>query len=503
MLDAGLRLEPERQKVIAEMARYSPDKWHVDWQSLIREGMKASTSGVPFKRTFGSDFPYREVDRHLPTDELNIGLRPSLAQGGLSNVWGAAMLPYSERDLRGWPLQTTDLAPHYEAVVRLTGLAGRQDDLARWAPLYTNTPSALRLSEQAEHLLAHLQRHRSSLARDGWHFGHSRLAVTGAPGTGGSGCVYCRACMYGCPYGYIYNSAATLVQLRAHPRFSYQPDVIVETVAETSGAVTIRGYDRKTLARREWRAERVFSAAGPIATTRLLLWSRQAFGHRVWLRDSQYFLFPLLLPGTRGDPLQESLHTLSQIFVEVMDDRMDSHTVHTQLYTCNDLLVGAVGSALRFRHADRSALARSLARRLAIAQSYLHSDHSSRIAVSLSAPAGGAPPRLRLEAEINPEAARRARQVVWQFVRKARRIGALALPPLLQLTPPGRGHHTGGSFPMRSQPGEFETDLLGRPAGWQRVHAVDSTIFPTIPATTITLSVMANAHRIATSAAQL
>jgi choline dehydrogenase-like flavoprotein len=67
---------------------------------------------------------------------------------------------------------------------------------------------------------------------------------------------------------------------------------------------------------------------------------------------------------------------------------------------------------------------------------------------------------------------------------------------MVQIAEPGRGFHSGGSFPMRKNPGPFETDILGRPHGFQRVHAVDATVFPTIPATTITLSAMANAHRI-------
>jgi choline dehydrogenase-like flavoprotein len=56
---------------------------------------------------------------------------------------------------------------------------------------------------------------------------------------------------------------------------------------------------------------------------------------------------------------------------------------------------------------------------------------------------------------------------------------------------------------MRHQPGPFECDLLGRPVGFRAVHVVDATCFPSIPATTITLSVMANAHRIAAAHAEL
>src|SRR5450756_388635 len=73
---------------------------------------------------------------------------------------------------------------------------------------------------------------------------------------------------------------------------------------------------------------------------------------------------------------------------------------------------------------------------------------------------------------------------------------AVAMSRMLRVGPPGRGFHTGGTFPMRANPGPFEVDVLGRPHGFTRVHVVDSSVFPSLPATTITLSVMANAHRI-------
>jgi choline dehydrogenase-like flavoprotein len=38
---------------------------------------------------------------------------------------------------------------------------------------------------------------------------------------------------------------------------------------------------------------------------------------------------------------------------------------------------------------------------------------------------------------------------------------------------------------------------LGRLAAWDNIHLVDASVFPSVPATTFTLTVMANAHRIA------
>jgi choline dehydrogenase-like flavoprotein len=79
---------------------------------------------------------------------------------------------------------------------------------------------------------------------------------------------------------------------------------------------------------------------------------------------------------------------------------------------------------------------------------------------------------------------------------------AIPVPPALRVGAPGRSFHAGGTFPMRQNPGRFEVDLLGRPTGFSRIHLVDASVFPSLPATTITLSVMANAHRIGSEAAE-
>ena len=71
--------------------------------------------------------------------------------------------------------------------------------------------------------------------------------------------------------------------------------------------------------------------------------------------------------------------------------------------------------------------------------------------------------------------------------------------PFIQKTLPGKGFHSGCSFPMSKKPkkDKNESDLLGRVGGFQNIYVVDSTIFPEIKSTTITLAVMANAYRIA------
>ena len=73
------------------------------------------------------------------------------------------------------------------------------------------------------------------------------------------------------------------------------------------------------------------------------------------------------------------------------------------------------------------------------------------------------------------------KKVLRELLSQTRRLGGIVVPPMLQLAEPGRGYHCGGSMPMRAQPGKFESDMLGRPHGWSRVHAVDASVLPSVP----------------------
>ena len=501
MLDGGLTLEADRIGLVEKLKRSRPEDWTPADLAAYQAGMNPDVGGVPLKLVYGSDFAYREADEHLGVHYDNVGLRPSLAKGGLSTVWGAAMMPYLQRDLNEWPLSHAVLAPHYQAVLQLTGLAACHDQLEELFPLYTRSFTDLRPSRQSQRLLETMERHREALAARGIRFGRSRVAVRGNLPPAEGGCVYCRLCMYGCPYGYIYSSADTVTQWQKHPNFSYQPGVVVTSVRESPEGVEISGFDRLTRAPLVWRCGKVFLAAGTIATTGILLRSLAAYDQTVWLRDSQYFLMPLLLFRKVRGATREWLHALSQAFIEIADPGGQGPTAHIQIYSNNDLISQAVAKAFGPFQGPLGFVVRDLHDRLLVAQGYLHSQHSSRIAVCLKKdPARGAE-RLELRAELNPAARAQVRKLVFKLCRHARLTGALPLPVMLKIAEPGRSFHSGGSFPMSATPRGFQTDLLGRVPGWQSIHAVDATVFPSIPATTITLSAMANAHRIGWEAA--
>ena len=496
LLDGGISLEPSRAELVARMSQTRPEDWTNAQLAQFKTGMEATRRGLPTKLVYGSDFAYRDEERDVRTDYDGVGLRPSLAVGGLSNVWGAAMMPCRPEDTADWPVNAAQLAEHYRAVLGFIGHSARPDDLSGMFPLYTDQPSALDLSTQSRVVLQVMNRNRERLNASGIHFGQARVAVrTRAPGSD-TGCVYCGLCMYGCPYGYIYNSADTLQELRAQERFTYISDLVVTSLEESAGAVRIRGCHRVTRQPFEREASRVFLAAGVIPTAQILLRSMNAYDRQISIKDSQYFLLPMALTRRVRNVRHEALYGLSQLFIEIMDEKISGHTVHLQLYSYSELIGRVIAGALGPLAKPLDFLARELEGRLMLAQGFLHSNESPCIFARLSKSGRTSEDRFELRAEANPGTNRTIRRVVRALMKNARRIGALPLPMLSQIAEPGRSFHSGGTFPMRTHPGAFESDTLGRPNGWKRVHAVDATVLPSVPATTITLPVMANAHRI-------
>ena len=484
MLDAGHSLEPDRAEVVARLSAHPPSSWDAADVRQVKEGVEVSPNGIPLKRLYGSGFPFSTDGAGLEIDCKNAGARPSYALGGLSTVWGAGMLPFHPDDIADWPFDVVELDEPYRHVLSFLPCSGTSDALRNLFPHHANALQELPPSRQGAAFLHDAARASTALARHGITVGQSRLAVQGKK------CVRCGLCLYGCPYALIYNSAFTLTQLRTLPNFRYEPGFVVERLYESNGAVRIEGHDLATQMTRRFEAGRVLLGAGVIPSTAILLASLGDFGDSIRLQDSFYFLLPLLRLAGAPDITQESLHTLAQAFLVMRDPAVCRQFVHFSIYGFNDLMIPSLKASIGSLGGIKALASRAL-----VAGGYLHSSLSPGISMTLDAG------RVLLEGEDSTAATRMARQAAKKLLRHTGRLRTLPLIPAMRFPAPGRGFHTGCSFPMRAERTRHTSDTEGRPFGFDRVHLVDSSCLPSIPATTVTLPVMANAWRIANRAA--
>lgn len=494
ILDAGHGPDEDMARKYASLSSGSPVEWDAELVEELRAEFQVSRDDLPPKPVLGSLHPYAPQDPSAPTAGSGVGLTPSLGRGGLSAVWGAAMLPYRASDLAGWPLDLDSLAPFYRSVLEFLPVAARRDRLESEFPLYVDDPRDLEPTPQIRSFLADLERGSERLGRRGIVAGRARLAVRTEDGSAGRACQYAGLCLHGCPLSAIWSAEQALAELRSRWKVRYLPGSYVERFEEGPDGVNVTF--RTAAGLEQMSTERLFVGAGVLPTTRLVLRSLDAVGEPVELRDSQYYTFPLLRGRGFRVGVESQGNTLAQAFVELNDVVDPRRSAHLQVYGYSDLMLREASSMLRLPPAAVERVARSALSRLLFCQGYLHSDRSRSIRAELLGSEPEAP--LRLVPLGSPEDVRRDVDAVVSRLRgSARALRAIPLRRLLRVWEPGRGVHVGGSFPMSAQPSGLQADLLGRPAGLRRVHLVDSSVFPSVPPTTITYTVMANAQRIA------
>lgn len=442
------------------------------------------------KSTFGSSYPYL-TDREAGLIQKGTKCLSSGGKGGLSAVWGAAVLPFLDEEIADWPFPAADLHGHYQKAASLLGIAGAADGLAARFPFYAPTVPPLKPSLQAQSVLSHFNGNETALKSHGFTFGQARHAVRSAA------CEYDGSCLSGCARGAIWNAANAIEALKKRAGFEYHDGVRVLSIEERPDGVRLHAA-REGASRTVFDGDKIFLGCGPLATTRLVCGSFGSPADGLPLLSQPYFVLPLLLDrGVPGAP-EGRLHTLAQLFLELNDSDVSRHQVHLQIYGHNEVIADRLANAARWAGPFSGMVQRHFEPRLLAIQGYLHSDEGTP--VKMTAEGRGEDCKITISAGDRSATRAAVKRVAAKIARHSGELGFNPLSFMLNLGRPGEGNHVGGSFPMKKTPATWQTDSLGRLHGHERVHLIDSSVLPSIPATTFTYAVMANASRIASEA---
>lgn len=447
---------------------------------------------VPLKTVNGSDYPYWLSEPQSYTVKNKEGILSSNAKGGFSAVWGAGVLPYTEEELAKWPISYNDLKQSYESLSSFMPMAGVKDVLDVKFPLLHKNVSNLKQSSQFNKVFNNCKKNQNDLVNEGFFIGKSRLAVHNTKAE----CTYCSECIEGCPEKIIYSAARTLDDLLQSPLVSYKSGVLVEKLKSIDNEVHIKAFDIKTKEECVFRASKVFLGAGALSSTKIMMRSLEAYNVEFFIKDSQYFLFPIIGPFVKG-VFTEKLTTLSQAFCEIINPKLVSFRVHISLYGYSPFLKQFVYNKFGFFSAVLKPFLNLGLKKLYIGQAYLPSYKSNEI--SLKMVKKNDIDEITINVKKNRKVRSDIRKILKEFNKKSRQTGLYGLWPMLQIAPVGKGFHYGSSMPMKSAPTTiYETNILGESFGLKNVHVIDATVLPEIESGPITFTVMANANRIVT-----
>lgn len=424
------------------------------------DSIKPIKKDDPIKLARGSDYPYAEVRKNFKIIESkNVSCLPSFAQGGLTNVWGAFCENYSQENLKDWPINLADLQIHNQAIAEIL------------KP--TNTYQS---SSQAQYLFSKWQKNSARLNKNGFSFSKPNLA------TNFTRCIYCGECQRGCPDDLIFSSRHQISKLKTYKNFKYLSDCVVNKIKESSNKVEISAYrlsDKSTL---NFEATQVFVGCGPIISTKLIADALGLQYQKIVLKDSSHFLIPCVMTKRIDGASTEKLHSLTQISAKLQNSKISTKPINLQLYSFMDHYLDALGLLKNFKF---------LSERLIAIQGHLDSSDSNLFSFELI------DDQIHLTELANPNTKKIVKKTADFLAKNFFDLGIFPLLPMVSISKIGRSFHYGGSFPMSSKNQKFASDIYGKPNGLERIHLIDASIFPSIAAGSITPTIMANAHRIA------
>ena len=498
VLDVGETLDARRSAIVSRFRNLPPEEWPDDEHALIRQNATVGRDALPKKMHFGSDYIYAGDRPFAPLAMLAEGRVPfpTFAKGGFSNIWGAAVLPPDACDMADWPVSRGEMEPFFRAVAELLPLCGGEGTLSLFFPPYKEVLGELDPGPQGRALLADLERAGPRLAAADTLYGKARLAIHTAAEPGILPCSGCGHCFTGCVRDSIFSTVPMLAKLERQKGVNYRAGVFVDGVDEAEGGVTVDAVDVQSGERHRLSYAAVFLAAGPINSTRLVLRSKRLYDRPVRLKESQKFVIPMLRARGAATAIEHPSVTFASVFLETKVRALSDHWLHVQAIPMNRMIFEGIRlPAAEWPGGYR--LWSPLLRRTMTAWCGMHSDHSSHVELCLRRTPAAASDTLELDLCVSATARAAAHRAARDLFSKGLAFGTLFCHWMIRFANPGSGTHCGASLPMRGRPTEtLESDSYGRVLGWKRIFVVDAAVLPSIPGTTLTFPVIANAYRI-------
>lgn len=489
MLDAGIAALPStpiNRPTLAELRGGAPDAWRHLLKPDLSGLREVGDTSPKLRCAANAEFEkgYQESNQLFTSDYVAVG---ALAQGGLSNVWGAVTPVFDEADLTNFPFGLDALLPSYRAVADRIGIScGHDDPIVNGPDIPTQPP--LPLAGVGAEVF---ERYRALEEGLSVRIARSRLAVLSEDKGARRGCDQGGGCLWGCPHSAVFNSAEEIAQLEQYPNFSFVSGKLVRSLTrKDGGGFSIQGVDRQAKSFFEHQSETVILAAGTLPSTRLVLSLLEKYGEPLPLATTPGFAAAYCLPSHLLRPLPELQTGVPQLTFRLGMEEGENAYAFGLMFNASTMSLPDLVAHLPLTRRGGTALMEALLPSLALVLCNLPSEYAD-CQISLERGEKRAADRLNVSGKYLSNFVTAAKNVRAGIARDFSRLGLYSLPGSAHLYPPGALNHHAGTLPMGGMTSKF-----GEVEGAPDLFVVDGSVLNGLPARNHTFTVMANADRI-------
>lgn len=427
--------------------------------------------------------PFNVCDAY---DQVLLHGAGSHAVGGMSNVWGAQLLRYTDDDLADagdWPFRASILDEYYSDLEGHIGISGQIDDMHGFLGGLSPTMPPAPIGPAAKCLYARYLSNRSNRISQRLLLGRPRLALATAPGNGRPAHSFGETEFFTSGQQGLYTARLTLEELKAGGNITYLERHQLLSWRESSEYVELDLREIDSGQRRIVRTRHLLLGCGTVQTARLVLQHYNECGRMLPFIDHPPALLPIFMPSMLGSELPERSYPIQLVGTLPSSGRRDM----ISFYYPGGMLWSDLVPDVPLPMNATIRIMRALLGGMLVAQIW----QTSRPSLGNSLRLDGAGSVMISYSE------RSSCTAIPELLRALRSLGAYSVARLASLSPPGWGFHYAGCLPMRHAPRAYETHVDGRLWDSKRVRVIDGCVMPSLPAKNHSLTLMANSARIA------
>jgi len=499
LVEAGLRVlmvdggENKKTEPFAEpyLLKRQSDAAQADWLLGRRfHSLKNLAAPSPKLRIPAHAYAFNNFERLNQIISNNVVAVGSMAPGGLSNVWGCGVARLSGAQIEDYPFPASDLMDSYAMVAKRMGISGAvQDDLEDYLELDEWAEPPIEIDSIQRLLLNRYEQTPSSIRSLSFRLGRARVAALSQDRHDRQACNLSGNCLWGCHRRSLYTATQDLNTLRHYPQFTYRTGFIVEDLNHLGSEAGIKvaiGNNTESIS-----ASKVLVGAGALATTRLAMRALK-ISQTIVMQSAPVAAFMLWIPAAASQQ-QGAAFALAQLAFTTRMFTKDSRPIDGfgSLFNVSGIPVSEFTPYLPMTSRYGIDALKILLRSCVVGNFYLPGKYT-QIEAQLNA--SGA---LELTGKFHEEVEGLMAQGKKQLSRAFRKLGAQMIPGSFKVAKPGADIHYGASLPMRLNPGLCETTSRGSLFGLPNIHLIDGACLSSITEKPHTLTLMANADRIA------
>jgi hypothetical protein len=463
-----------------------------DFEAIPWDEIKVGAQLSPSRKAM-----IRGVEKFIPLVSDTFLPMESLGYGGLGAGWGLGAYVYSEAELRKSGIDPAEMNPAYQVVADRIGISAGREAIAEYITGgLKNLQPPLKMDNSVSKMAEAYRKNKSFFDRNRVFFGSPSMALLSEDFGERKATSYHDMDFYADINRSAYRSWYTIESLRRSENFRYIDKQLVLSFYEKEGKTLVVSRNTDTGGISEFTCNKLILATGPLGTARIALRSFGEKVNRLPLLCNPYTYMPCLHLKMLGTPLDRYKTSMAQAMMVYDVTGNHDDVVSLALYTYRSLMLFKLVKEAPLDFRDGLLLMQYLQSAFIIAGIFHPDSYSPDKYLELRADKGSITGDHLF---VNYKLSESEQNLITEREKVLRRsFRKLGCYPIKRMDPGnGASIHYAGVLPFSDEgkPGTLERS--GKMNGFANVYVADGSGFSFLPAKGITLSLMANAHRVA------